>query len=371
LRPFLRHALALVALSSLLAACSTPRGAGFQNEILVSAAERGTDGKPMNDFAVYEITRRVLPTINAWPANDVPQYPWISRQPQSSSLIIAPGDVLKITVWDAEDNSLLTGPKQRAAVLQDVRVEPNGRIFLPFAGEIEVSGMSPDAARAQVEARLADTVPSAQVQLFAVPGPGNTANLVAGVRAPGVYPLVDQDMTILNLISEGGGPAVELANPQVKLIRGNDVYGISLDSLFSNPSFDTTLRGGDRVILEKDDRYFLSLGAAGSEAIHPFTKPNVTALDALAIIGGVSDARADPQGILILREYEPSTVGPSGPPMERVVFVVDLTTVDGLFSAGKFDIMPNDLVYVTESPIGAARTIIGIFGTALRISNQL
>ncbi|MDG1376238.1 MAG: polysaccharide export protein [Yoonia sp.] len=368
---YLRHALALVALSSLLAACSTPRGAGFQNEVLVASDETTADGKPIYDFAVYEVTRRVLPTVNAWPANGVQQYQWIMRQPQSRSLIIAPGDVLKITVWDAEENSLLTGPGERAAVLQDVRVGSNGRIFLPFVGEMKVSGMSPDTARAQIEARLSETVPSAQVQLSALPGRGNTANLVAGVQAPGVYPLVDQDMTILNLISEGGGPASELKNPQVKLIRGNDIFGISMDRLFSNPSFDTTLRGGDRVILEKDDRYFLSLGAAGSEAVHPFTKADVTALDALAIIGGVSEARADPQGILILREYEPSAVRPNGPPMERVIFTVDLTTADGLFSAGKFNIMPSDLVYVTESPISAASTILGVFSAALRISNQL
>jgi polysaccharide export outer membrane protein len=57
--------------------------------------------------------------------------------------------------------------------------------------------------------------------------------------------------------------------------------------------------------------------------------------------------------------------------MQRVVFTVDLTSADGLFSAGKFEIMPNDLVYATESPIGAALTVFGVLRAALSLSNAL
>lgn len=367
----LRRALAALVVLTLFAACSTPRGAGFQQEVLAASGETTADGEPIYDFSVFQVTRSVLPTVASWPDNGVAHYRWITRQPQTASLIIAPGDTLRITIWDAEDNSLLTSPGQRAAQLQDIRVSSSGRIFLPFVGEMKVSGMSPDTARARIEERLTETVPSAQVQLTAEPGRGNTANLVSGVRVPGVYPLVDQDVTILNLIAIGGGVAGDLKNPQVRLIRGNDIYGTSLNRLFANPSLDTTLRGGDRVIVEADERYFLSLGAAGSEAVHPFAKEEITALDALSTIGGISDTRANPQGILILREYSASAVRPGGPPMQRVVFTVDLTSADGLFSAGKFQIMPGDLVYVTESPIGAATTIFGIFRSAITISNQL
>ena len=367
---FARRFLITLFAAIVLAGCTTPRGAGFQQEVLAASDEKTADGEPIYGFSVFEVTRNVLPTIASWPDNSVDHYRWITRQPQTGSMIIAAGDTLKITIWDAEDNSLLAAPGQRAAQLQDVTVSSTGRIFLPFVGEMKVSGMSPETARARIEERLIETVPSAQVQLDANPGRGNTANLVSGVRAPGVYPLMDQDVTILNLISVGGGPITDLKNPQVRLFRGNEVYGISLDRLFENPSLDTTLRGGDRIILEADDKYFLSLGAAGREAVHPFTKDDVTALYALATIGGISDLRANPQGILILREYDASAVRADGPPMERVIFSVDLTTADGLFSAGKFKIMPGDLVYVTESPIGAVRTIFGVFGSALSISNQ-
>ena len=115
------------------------------------------------------------------------------------------------------------------------------------------------------------------------------------------------------------------------------------------------------------------LGAAGNEALHIFPKDEVTALDALAIIGGVADARADPQGILILREYPRDATGqsPDLPPQERIVFTMDLTSADGLFSAGKFQVMPGDLVYATESPAVAFGSVLGILNSLAIFRSRL
>jgi polysaccharide export outer membrane protein len=366
--------MATMVLFLLFTACSTPRGAGFQREVLAASDAKNVDGSPAYDFSVFEVTRDTLPSFANWPVTGRADYNWITRRTQPASLLIASGDTLKIMIWDTEANSLLTSPGERVAQLQDVRVSSTGRIFLPFVGEMKVSGMSPETARRQIENQLTQTVPSAQVQISVEPGRANTASLVSGVNTPGIYPLLDRDVTILSLIATGGGTDPDMANPQVRLMRAGAIYGTSISKLYNNPSLDTTLRGGDQVIVEEDERYFLSLGATDSESLHIFTKDDLTALDALSIIGGVVDARADPQGVLILREYSRRDVrsdGNSGPPMERVVFTLDLTSADGLFSAGKFPIMAGDLVYATESPLGAASTIFGVLGTVLTISGKL
>jgi polysaccharide export outer membrane protein len=366
------RALSSIFLFVFVAACSdVPRGAGFQSEVLAASnASELTSENPIYDFAVFEINREILPTLANWPQNSAHNFRWINRQVQPASSIIAPGDVLDVAIWDAEENSLLTGLGQRVALLQAITVNSDGRIFIPFVGNLQVSGMSPQTARAQIETQLTATIPSAQVQISVVPGRANTANLVGGVSAPGVYPLPDNDYTLLTLLAQGGGVRSNIKSAQVRLMRGSDIFGISLAQLYADPELDTTLIGGDSVIVEEDDRYFLSLGATGSEALHNFPKDRVTALDALAIVGGVSDVRADPQGILILREYAISAVRsdlPSGPPQTRVVFSMDLTTADGLFSAAKFDVQPGDLVYATEHPVNAAQTVINIFGSVLGV----
>ena len=370
------RALSPIFLFVLVAACSSvPRGAGFQSEVLAASNAGELTGEDLvYDFAVFEISRDILPTLAHWPQNGSRNHQWINRQVQPASSIIAPGDVLDVAIWDAEENSLLTSLGQRVARLQAIAVNSDGRIFIPFVGNMKVSGMSPQTARAQIETQLIATMPSAQVQISVVPGRANTANLVGGVSAPGVYPLPDRDYTLLSLLAQGGGVRSNIKSAQVRLMRGPDVYGISLERLYADPKLDTTLIGGDLVIVEEDYRYFLSLGATGSEALHNFPKDRVTALDALAIVGGVSDARADPQGILILREYAMSAVRPdlsSGPPQTRVVFTMDLTTADGLFSAAKFDVQSGDLVYATENPVNAAQTVLSIFGSVLGIATRL
>ncbi|MDX8354569.1 polysaccharide biosynthesis/export family protein [Cognatiyoonia sp. IB215182] len=342
---------------------------------MLAASNLGTreEGEePVYDFAVFDVTKETLPVLQSWPRNDVKSLPWITSQEQPASLIIAPGDQVTLTVWDAEDNSLLAGSGQRATSLQQTQVSTNGRIFVPYIGELRVAGMSPNTARSRIEEELIRTIPSAQVQLVVEPGRQNTANLVTGAAAPGLYQLPDRNFKILDLLSLAGGASPELINPEVRLVRAGRTYGVALDRLLTEPDLDTALQGGDRVMLMGDDRQFVSLGATGVEAVHDFPAQNVTALEAMAIVGGVADARANPQGILILREYDAGEVREdlSGPPQERVVFTIDLTSADGLFSAGNFLLQDKDLVYGTESPLGPTLTAVGLINTISTLANQ-
>ena len=191
--------------------------------------------------------------------------------------------------------------------------------------------------------------------------------LVSGVARPGSYPVPDASFSILSLIAQGGGVPSNLINPQVRLTRGDAVYGISMERLLSDPVLDTILRGGDKIFVEDEKRYFLSLGAAGIEKQQKFVQTSLSALDAMSLIGGLNDASADPRGILILREYPASArrKDGNGPDQERMIFAFDVTSADGLFSAGAFEVQHRDLVLITESPIVNARNAMSIIGAAL------
>jgi len=352
--------LAWVVLTVALAACSTlPRGAAVEREILQTAEDTDTQ------IAVYPVTRTFLPTVKDWPRTGARHYPWLAHSHGTNAQIIRPGDTLGVLVWDSDDNSLLSGPGQRTAALPQIRVSESGAIFVPYVGKVLVSGKTPDSARQLVQRKLEAILPSAQVQLSMVEGRQNSVDLVSGVGRPGTVPMPNNNFSVLNAISAGGGVTAGLINPQVKLIRGHKIYATSVSRLYDNPKLDTRLRGGDKIIVEADRRYFLSLGAAGREAQHPFNRDKVSALDALAIVGGVNDARANPQGILILREYPHSALKSdgSGPGKTQVVFTLDLTSSDGLFSARSFQIQSGDLVLATESPLTNTRTILGIVGS--------
>jgi polysaccharide export outer membrane protein len=365
----LHAARALIGLSCIVAltACTLPRGAALRSEVLRAADSENAD------FAVYPVTRALLPALATWPQVNEPHLGWITTSGGSRAQVIAAGDTLRLTIWDSSENSLLTTLGQRQVEIPPTRVGPTGDIFVPYVGDVPVAGLSPDRARERVQDRLAQIAGSAQVQLALEEGRSNSVDLVGGVAAPGIYPLPDRAFTVLSLLSAGGGVAPGLQNPQIRLLRGGQIYGTSIDRLYAEPRLDTLLRAGDQVVVEEDDRYFLSVGAAGQEAQHDFPQDVVTALDAVAIIGGVLDSRANPQGVLILRDYPASALaaGLRGPRRQRVVFGLDLTSADGLFSAGDFRIAPGDLVYVTESPVTTTQTIFGLVGQAFGLQARL
>ncbi|QBF34192.1 polysaccharide biosynthesis/export family protein [Thalassococcus sp. S3] len=357
---FLTKLFLVLATSIGLTACGNlPRGAAVTNEIIGSA------DRPDADFAVYPVTRAFLPTLSQWPRVEERHLSWIPSSRGASSQLIRAGDTLDMKVWDSNESSLLTSTEQLSVDLNGVRVSPNGTVFVPYLGNVNVSGRTPESARESIQRDLEVIVPSAQVQLSLVAGRSNSVDLVGGVNQPGEYPMPDRNYTVLALLAAGGGVSPTMDNPQIRLIRGAQIYGTSVDRLYENPSFDTRLVGGDQIIVEEDERYFLSLGATGQEALHPFTKDRISAMDAVSIVGGVEDVRGNPKGVLVLREYPATSVSPGvrGPRETRVVFTIDLTTADGLFSARKFEINSKDLVFVSESPVSNVRTVFGLIGS--------
>ena len=359
---------ALCALAVLVSACGRLPASGPIVEDVVSQSEAGAP-----DFAIYPVSRAFLPTIAHWPATGkTERLGWIGNSKGPRHQLIQPGDSLNIRIWDSSDNSLLTAPEQRDIALPDVEVSSSGVIFLPYVGKVSVSGLTPDLAREELQVALETIIPSAQVQLGLVEGRYNSVDLVGGVATPGTYPMPDRNYSVLSLLAAGGGVRNDLNNPQIRLVRGGQIYGTSVSRLLDQPSLDTRLRGGDQVFVEEDNRYFLSFGASGEQDLHPFTKDTLSAMDAVAIMGGVNARLADPKGLLILREYGANAIasGQRGPRQRRVVFTVDLTSADGLFSARNFDIQPDDLLVATESPINDALTISNLIGNIFGVFSR-
>ncbi|WP_281243106.1 polysaccharide biosynthesis/export family protein [Gemmobacter aquatilis] len=347
-----------------------PAGAPSAAQITKGATEEDAT------FAIYPVTRETLPRLKTWPRKGQPPVSgWISRAKGPSSQIVEPGDTMDLAIWDNSESSLITQTGQKVVQLNGIRVSPEGKVFLPYVDQVSVAKMSPDKARDTIQNRFAAIIPSAQVQITHTPGRESSVDLVSGVAKPGNYVMPDRDFTVLGLLAMGGGIVDGVENPQVRLMRGGKLYGVSADKLLKNPSLDTTLRGGDKVYVEKDGRYFLSLGAAGKEAQIPFPSDKINALDAATLIGGVQDNRANPKGVLVLRNYDPADLrgDSSGPSKERMIFALDLTTADGLFSAGEFEIMDRDLVLVTESSLmqtnAAIKMAYELLGIPTRINN--
>lgn len=357
-----------VTLCLVLAACTLPRGAAVTGEIL----HEKDSSTPT--FQVMPVTRDNLPQIRTWPVtgwSGVYRWPEGTRGPDSP--LVQPGDRVDLVIWDSQENSLLTSAMDKKVVLAGLTVSAGGTIFVPYLDEIQIGGQTPDQARRQLQTALKPIVPSAQVQVELVPGRQNSVELVAGVARPGSYPLPDRNHTILSVLAASGGIASGLRHPLVRLIRDGVTYEMRAERLFADASRNILLRGGDKIVVAEDNRYFTALGATGTERLVYFEKEEITALEALSVIGGLTDSRANPKGVIVLRDYDTRQVRSDGrgPLMQQVVFTFDLTSADGLFAARGFQINPKDTVLATESPVTGVQTVVGLLGSLLGLAGRV
>ena len=360
--PKLSQSAVVLGLCLFLAACGAPRGAALQSEVLnESESENPT-------FQVVEVTRDITETLALWPATGWHgHYHWFGRDHGPDSSVIQTGDKLTIVVWDNQENSLLSNLGTKQTVLPPMTVSSSGKIFMPYVGDVHVRGLSQPAARKRLQNALEEISPSAQVQLSVEQGRNNSVDMVSGIGSPGRYPLENRNTKILTALALGGGISSSLRHPLVRLQRGGKTYETRADALLADASRNVRLQGGDQITVVEDDRTFNVLGAAAEESVIYFEKEHMSAMEALSAMGGLNDARANPKGVLILREYQAEDLKPGmdGPDMQQVVFSIDLTSADGLFAARQFEVNPQDTVLATESPVASARTILSLFGSVV------
>jgi len=344
------------------AACTVPSGAALQSSV-VSA---GSGENP--SLQVVPVTRSNLSMLSEWPVTGWSgRYHWPSASRGPDSALIQTGDTLQIAIWDTQENSLLAAPESRMSTVPPTSVSSSGSIFMPYVGEVTVRGMTAASARRKLQEALADIAPTAQVQLSVTQGRNNAVDIASGVGSPGRYMLESRNTTILSVISEAGGISATLRHPLIVLQRNGRRYETRAEDLLNDPQRDILLRGGDRIAVVEDDRNFNALGAAGQQSVIYFEEESITAMQAVSQMGGLQASRANPKGLLVLRDYTQELREPfaAGPHMDQVVFTLDFTTADGLFAARKFEINPGDTLLATESPVTRVQTVLGLLGTVV------
>lgn len=338
---------ALVVTLGILASCGLPRSGPNKAEIFSgSVMEQG-------DAFVLVVDDRVNRI-----ASITPSLGFSSSFRDAATLgsdTIRPGDTLGLTIWENVDDGLLVPVGQNATVLEEVQVDGAGFIFVPYAGRVKAAGNSPEAIRRIISDRLADQTPDPQVQVRRLAGDGATVSVVGGVGGQGVYPIERPTRTLASMLAAAGGVSIEPEIAQVTVVRGSHSGSIWFEDLYDHPGHDIALRNGDRIFVEAATRYFTALGATGSQERVQFESQTITAIEAIAQVGGLQSNFADPTGVFILRN-EPENIARqlvgrddlTG--TQRVVYVLDLTRPNGLFMARDFAIRDGDTVYVTEAP---------------------
>ncbi len=353
--------LAMLALVTGMSACGLPRPGPNKREIMQSAADAKGDSIVINVNAhVAEVTSEI-------PALGFPSS--FESAGMVGSDDIRPGDTLALNIWENVDDGLLTQTGSNATALTQVQVDGQGYIFVPYAGRLKAAGNTPEGLRKIITDKLAPQTPDPQVSVARVAGDGATVSVLGGVGGPGVYPIDRPTRKLSAMISKAGGVTVPTEIAQIKVTRGGQSGKVWLTDLYANPRLDIALRGGDVVLVEQDTRAFTAMGAMGHQSRVNFETQTLSAIEALAQVGGLQTGFADPKGVFVLRNERPEVIrallGRTVPKDQRVVYVLDLTAPSGIFNARDFIIRDGDTVYVTEAPyVQWQKSLSVITGTA-------
>lgn len=347
------HILKILLLVIALSACDLPRSGPSHNRVMVA---EGTKQQPTG-IVILEVNSTVIATANVAPPMKIDKA--FLNQGNFAADHIAAGDTLAVTVFENVETPLLGNPGQRVFSLPALAVDQRGNIFLPYAGELHVAGLSLAGLREKIRAALADQTPDPQVVVDRTPGNAATVSMLGTVVKQGLLPLEPQVSQLTTAIAAAGGSMVDTADTVVTVVRQNHSAELRLDDLMLSQDREISLRPGDRVILREDKRTISVFGAAGSQGALKFSGGAFTLTDALAGAGGLNSARAYPKGVFVYR-----MVGAAPNPTETV-YHFDMSKVQGAFYASQFVMRNKDVLYVSEAPFANfSRVLDAIRGTA-------
>lgn len=359
--------IAIVVALATLSACGLPQIGPNKRQIFAGSVDK------QGDAFVIAVNDRVTRATAVVPALGFSET--FNSAAALGSDTINPGDTLGLTIWENVDDGLLAGEAQNATLLEEVQVDGSGFIFVPYAGRIRAAGNSPEAIRRLITEKLQDQTPDPQVEVRRVAGDGATVSLIGSITAQGVYPIERPTRTLSAMLARAGGVTIQPEIAQITVIRDNQRSKVWFQDLYQHPQLDIALRGGDRILVEEDTRSFTALGATGEQARVQFETQNLSALEAIAQVGGLRSITSDPTGVFIFRN-EPAEVANQVMGRndligaQRMVYVMDLTEPNGMFVARDFVVRDGDTLYVTEAPFTQwGKTIFALTGSLDSVSS--
>ncbi|MCG6901977.1 MAG: polysaccharide biosynthesis/export family protein [Rhodobacter sp.] len=352
---------ALLALVGVVASCGLPRVGPNKREIFRGSVQQ------QGDAFVVEVNDRVTRATAVVPALGFSEA--FINAGQIGSDTIRPGDTLGLVIYENVDDGLLAGTGVNSTALNEVQVDGAGYIFVPYAGRIRAAGNTPEAIRRLITNKLADQTPDPQVMVSRVAGDGATVSITGVVGAQGIYAIERPTRTLTAMLARSGGVTVQPEIARVKVIRGGHTGEIWFQDLFEDHRYDIAMRGGDRILVEADRRSFTALGATGQQTRVRFESQTLSAVEAIAQVGGLNSQTADPTGVFVFRnepeEIVHQVLGRTDLiGTQRMVYVLDLTEPNGVFLARDFVIRDGDTVYITEAPfVQWSKTLAALTGT--------
>ena len=250
-------------------------------------------------------------------------------------LSLLPGDTIEV-IATSTDSTTYPG----------LVVDGEGKVHVPIAGAIQISGLSPQLAERKIEEALQKFDRFVRVSVLVTAQGGHYATVIGAVAQEGQVPLT-AGMRLAELIAAAGGPLrTSQESGEINYVADLDAARLVRNSVPLPVSIRLALAGDPKhnVIIHPTDQLFMPPGLGSRIAILGVAtiggtmltyRPGIRLSEALATAGGFNIS-SDVEDIRLLR----------GPIKTPLLYQYDFRDfVNG--KVGDVELAPGDVVFVS------------------------
>jgi len=267
---------------------------------------------------------------------------------QPIPLTILPGDTIQVTANSTESVSY-----------DGLMVDGEGKVHVPIAGAVQVSGLSPQMAERKIEEALQRFDRFVRVSVLVTAQGGHYATVIGAVGSEGQVPL-SAGMRVAELIAAAGGLLRNGGEQsgEVNFVADLDESRLVRNSVPLPISIRLALAGDPKhnVIVHPTDQLFMPAGLGSRIAILGedtiggqmlIYRPGVRLTEAMASAGGFN-MNTDMEDIRIVR----------GPLKKPLIYQYDF---EGFLNGeyGDIELAPGDVVFVSKHWSATMGEVIG------------
>lgn len=345
-----------------LAGCSVPGGDINIDDSVFTAIEPFELSERVN---IHQVTPALL-AVQQLPAPVAKTNPRLDVLTADYVYHIGVGDVLNITVWDHPELTIPAG-QFRSADQSGNWVHADGTIFYPYVGKVKVAGMTVQEVRSALASRLSKYIEDPQVDITVAAFRSKRAYVTGEIKQPGVLPISNIPLTLLDAINHAGGLSPNADWRSVTLTQNGKDELIDLYALYKrgDMSQNRLLGPNDVIHVSRNDKLkVFVMGEVNAPVTAPIGREGMTLAEALSTAKGINERQADASGIFVLRQ--------SGEYLDDIdVFQLDAKNAAAMVMAARFELMPSDVVYVTAEPVARWNRVITQILPALSAAYQV
>ena len=363
---FKRKALLLATVSALtLSGCTATPTAGpsfgrVEAQASVKVSSPNKDRRAGVDYALVDINKTVLALLQSVRADSSFRGFGAGRGP-APNLPLGPGDVVQISIFESQSGGLFVPADAGSrpgnfVTMPNQTVGKDGAITVPYAGRIPMAGRSVEAVQNDIQKRLQNRAIEPQVVISKISTKSAQVAVLGDVNDPAKIELNEGGDRILDLISQAGGLSTPGIETYVTLQRGNRTATVLYDELTKNPAENIFAAPGDTLVVNRERRTYLAFGASGTNGRFDFEDARLTLGEALGKAGGLLDARANPEQVLLYRRVNRDLLARLGVDVSRfadseipVIFRADMRDPATMFVAQQLPMQDKDIIFVTNA----------------------